>query len=1047
MGNNLFNEATIKRLVSNTKFTLKQKKFADEWIELIEEGELKKEKEGYLKFYDIILKGLLGYDNIKHEKEHVEFSYEKEDKTVVRVEAKGMSTKDLFKKQNRVNPESPIDQIKRYMSGDGTPYGIVTNYQKFILFQHEVGYNKYYEFDFLSIKKDKNKLKEFLAIFSKESIDNGFVVELRKESEIQDKQITNDLYKIYHETRLMLLKEFEENGIEKNEALHNAQLFLNRLMFVFFAEDIGLIKRRILEELIFVALGSRLSENTKNVCSSIKYLFEDLDKGSKENNLFGFNGGLFKQKISENISFKDWRDAKSFIDCKQNYKFKEENLKIGQDESAIYNKNKSKLNPIVRNILLMSSYKFNTEVKVEVLGHIFEQSLADLEELKEDGVSKRKKDGVFYTPEYITDYICRNTIVPYLSNKGKNDVVDLIKEYKDNIGELEDKLKKIKILDPACGSGAFLIKAIDILLEIFKGIQDVKDLGGEYSAKRGLKAKSNIQGQFTLKRWNEKDEIRKIIENNIFGVDINEESVEITKLSLFLKIVRGNKKLPILSNNIKQGNSLIDDKEVAGDLVFDWDDKKKGFGEILENGGFDVVIGNPPYVKARDYEDVQIRKYIDNKYKTAYKMWDLYVPFIERGVNLLKKDGNFSMIIPDTLGKAEYTSKLVNWIESDCHLYQIDFFPEIYVFENVGVKSKIIFIKKQKQSKKTKRVAHISNLSNIKKLKVIDGKEKYLYEQSEINLKFSNCLNLDNICLVSYGLRLNSDKYDKKEKFKKEDLLSEKRTEINNKSYTEGKFLERYVIKKKLFVEWGTERSPNRLVRPTFPELYSPEKLLMSRQKRIATLSTDGEICDNTIIMGILVKDLHGVENKSISKYFKNIGKDRLELEKISENYSLSYILSLINSKLMNYFIKYNSKGEIDTYPDDWKKIPIPKISPSDQKPFIEKADLMLKLNKEFYERKEKFLKLLKHEYKIEKITKKLDNFYELEFEDFMGQLKVNLKMDRKAELLDFFEKNKKDLVKLKEEIDKTDKEIDKMVYKLYGLNSEEIRVVEGGLQ
>ncbi|MDP3916768.1 MAG: Eco57I restriction-modification methylase domain-containing protein, partial [Nanoarchaeota archaeon] len=657
--------------------------------------------------------------------------------------------------------------------------------------------------------------------------------------------------------------------------------------------------------------------------------------------------------------------------------------------------------------------------------------------------SRRKKEGIFYTPEYITDYICRNTIITYLSKKGINSVPELIKEYAENIEELEEKFKSIKILDPACGSGAFLIKATDVMLEVFKEIQEFKQSEGEYEAKKGLKKKSNAKGQLVLEKWNEEAEAREIIENSIHGVDINEESVEITKLSLFLKMARKNRKLTDLSNNIKQGNSLINDEVVAGKLAFDWE-KEFPFK-------FDVVIGNPPYVKARDYEDIVSRKYIDEKYQTTYKMWDLYVPFIEKGINLIKENGNFSMIIPDTIGKAEYTSKLVDWIESNYHLYQIDFFPDIYVFENVGVKSKIIFIKKQKSSKKGLRFAHTPDITTIKKLDSLDGKEKYLYDQSKINLKFEECINLDNICLVSYGLRLNSDKHDKKGKFKKEDLLSEKRTEINNKSYTEGKFLERYVITIKLFVEWGTERSPVRLVRPTFPELYPPKKILMSRQKRIASLSTDGEICDNTIIMGILVKDLHGVENNSISKYFKNIGGNRAELEKISENYELEYLLSLINSTLMRYFIKYNSKGAIDTYPDDWKKIPIKTISISEQKPFIEKADSMLSLNKNFYDKKNKFFNRIQKSFSLEKLNKKIDSFYELDFNDFVKEVeklsKKKLSLKEQDEWEDYFNEYKKDLSNLKNDIEKTDNEINKMVYKLYGLSKDEIDIIEESLK
>ena len=139
--------------------------------------------------------------------------------------------------------------------------------------------------------------------------------------------------------------------------------------------------------------------------------------------------------------------------------------------------------------------------------------------------------------------------------------------------------------------------------------------------------------------------------------------------------------------------------------------------------------------------------------------------------------------------------------------------------------------------------------------------------------------------------------------------------------------------------------------------------------------------------------------NPIISKYFKNIGKNRAEIEKNSENYKLEYLLSLINSTLMRYFIKYNSKGAIDTYPDDWKKIPIKTISLSEQKPFIEKADLMLKLNKEFYDKKNKFFNRITKSFNLEKLNKKIDSFYELEFNDFVKEiekLKEKLKQDKR---------------------------------------------------
>ena len=298
------------------------------------------------------------------------------------------------------------------------------------------------------------------------------------------------------------------------------------------------------------------STQSKFISDLIVTLFNELDKGNPPE-IFGFNGGLFSHPIPPRVFFKDFRDDRFFKGVHQHFKLRKESL--NEKEKSIFNKFKNKLNPLIKNILLMASFDFNTEVNVNILGHIFEQSITDLEDLKDDKISRRKKEGIFYTPEYITDYICRNTIIPYLSKKDVNEVSELIKEYENNIGELEEKFKEMKILDPACGSGAFLIKATDIMLEIFKAIQDFKQWKGEYDVfklsksklgKRRLGPKQEGK-QLSLKKWNEEDEAREIIENSIHGVDINEESIEITKLALFLRMARKGRKLSELSNNIK----------------------------------------------------------------------------------------------------------------------------------------------------------------------------------------------------------------------------------------------------------------------------------------------------------------------------------------------------------------------------------------------------------------------------------------------------------------------------------------------------------------
>ena len=700
-------------------------------MQLLENNKLEDEKSNYPKFMQIILQDILGYPikEIDFESNNVEFQFtNNEGKKILCFEAKGTSTKDLHAIQHRTKKEheTPIKQTWDYMGSIGLDYGICTNYKQFILITKELGYSKEHIFDFISIGKNENKLKEFVGIFSKERIiDRGFIKKLYNESVTEEREFTKEFYKLYHETRLMLKMVFEEKeGVTKNEAIYFTQLFLNRLIFIFFVEDKGFIpdKQLFTTRILKILESDQSTEHSKKVYDDIKELFIAFDKGSQVLGVFGFNGGLFNGIMPEKVYFSDIKDPNFFASVKQNSKLLK-STKLNERTSKIIQKN-DQLNLIISNLLIMDSFDFNTEVNVNILGHIFEQSISDLEELKNEVTYRRKKEGVFYTPEHITDYICRNTIIPYLSKSNVRTVVELIEEYKNDIETLEKKFKEIKILDPSCGSGAFLIKAVDILLEINKEIQNVKEINSSPSN----------QLQIT-QEWNEESEIRAIVENNIYGVDINTESVEITQLSIFLKIASNARKLFGLTKNIQVGNSLIDDKEIDS-KAFAW---KERFPEILspliKDNGFDIVIGNPPYVKSRDQViSKKMKKGVENKFVTAYSMWDLYVPFIELGLKLLKKDGNFAMIVKDTLGEVNYTKELVKFIEKNYFLYQIDFFPGIEIFEKVGVENQIPFIKNIKKTSPTKRILHHPTITDIIQLDNVDGEEKYQAKIAEFSI-------------------------------------------------------------------------------------------------------------------------------------------------------------------------------------------------------------------------------------------------------------------------------------------------------------------------
>jgi len=400
-------------------------------------------------------------------------------------------------------------------------------------------------------------------------------------------------------------------------------------------------------------------------------------------------------------------------------------------------------------------YNF-AHIEHDSLGKMYENYL---------GTVQQKKDGAYYTPSYISKYICENTIIPYLSKSDVTNIPDLISEYSGNLEELEAKLNDIKILDPACGTGEFLIRAVDVLLQISTQIQAQKEASGQYTHTVKGKKSGSVSYQ-TFGKDVENKEIRRIIQNNIHGVDINEQAIEITQLNMFLKLAMSSQQLIDLSKNLLVGNSLINDSKIDPKALI-W---KK---ELPEK--FDIVVGNPPYISKKNLKDSDPKfvEYLNNtKFDSTISggNYDLSVIFVEKGFNLLTKNGKFGYIITNKFFLTNYGEGLRKFISDKQSIREIIDFGDQQVFKkNAATYTTIILLDKNTNKKikylKTKKLVRQKNQLEINY--EIDDKNTRMFfiENSELTKEpwiFLNQLDKKINNRIKSFEKLSSDKITKR---------------------------------------------------------------------------------------------------------------------------------------------------------------------------------------------------------------------------------------------------------------------------------------------
>lgn len=324
-----------------------------------------------------------------------------------------------------------------------------------------------------------------------------------------------------------------------------------------------------------------------------------------------------------------------------------------------------------------------------------------------------------------------------------------------------------------------------------------------------------------------------------------------------------------------------------------------------------------------------------NKYKSLNEKWDLYVPFMELGLQLLCPNGVFSMIVPYPLTNQKYGKKIRKMIAEKYRLLEIADLNGTKIFENATVSNCIPFIQCS-QPEGELRITQIFEDKTIREVlrktpEVLKQDEKNyvwnLTEEERSGNRFAKMNVLGDFCYISVGMVLNADETTAKGEFRKEDLISESYDDIHSRKYIEAKDIDKFQVKRVRYLEWNTERCPDKLRRPTFRELYDCPKLLINRLGILKVyLDIDTHFLhSDSMFCAVLWKDLKGINNKSISSSIKKFCKhNRTEMEILSGRVDLYYLLGILNSSMADQLLADQRGGDYHIYPEHIRNLPIP---------------------------------------------------------------------------------------------------------------------------
>ncbi|MCX6235363.1 MAG: Eco57I restriction-modification methylase domain-containing protein [Bacteroidetes bacterium] len=872
-------------------------------------------------------------------------------------------------------------QIRRYGWSAKLPISIITDFEEFAVYDCTVKPERNDKVSTARIKyiTYKDYLSEFdflWDIFSKERVLRGsfdrFVQssKQKKGTATVDREflLSLDSWRKYLATSIS----WNNKNLDEDEINYVVQQTINRIIFLRIAEDRG------------VEPYGQLKEAIQQKGDLYRNLFYFFRKANEK-----YNSGLFDFR-------KDILSPEVIVD----------NKVIKTIVSELYYPE--------------CPYEFSV-LSVEILGSAYEQFLGKVIRLTPAHMAKieekpevRKAGGVYYTPQYIVEYIVENTVGRLIQGKTPKEIA------------------KLKIVDPACGSGSFLLGAYQFLLDYHLNYYT-----GDPSATKRRGTAGDVltpDGRLTT------DVKKRILLNNIHGVDIDTNAVEVTKLSLLLKCLEGETEasikqqlslwhervLPTLENNIKSGNSLIDTDYYDAQLDFGEDKKIKPFNwpktfpQVFQQGGFDVVIGNPPYVRQELLGEQ--KRYFETHYGVYHGVADLYSYFIEKGIGLLNEKGLFGIIVANKWMRANYGEPLRKWLKKHNIIEIIDF-GDLPVFENVTTYPCILICSEIPGTNPIK-VTNVKTLEFLSLNSYIEAEnimvDQDLLEDSGWNLSSQQELNIlkkiqsAGIPLgqyvkgaIYYGIKTGLNEAFVIDEVTKNRLIEEdERSAEIIKPFLAGRDIKRYQTPKSdkylIFTKRGIDINKFPAIKH---HLEKFKKQLMPKPDDFIGEKWEGrkpgsykwyEIQDaidyyeefekpKIIIPAIVKAASYAIDYQ---RFYSNDKTSIVQTEDL-------FLLGILNSKPCDYLLKSiastKQNGYFEYKPMYISKLSVPKAQQNRHAEIIKLVDTMLHLNQE--------LQTTKHP-------------------DRIAQIKAH--------------------------IDHTDERINKLVYELYGLTEEEIKIIEG---